>query len=111
LTSTESTLPQEDGLIAPEAGAWTEDKHRLVSLYATLFSSAMKYKWDERVYIELYAGAGYAKNRKTSKLIFGSPLNALRVKHLFDRYVFCEGDPEKLRALKARVKASHHLRT
>jgi len=91
-------------LIAPEVGPWTEEKHRLISLYATLFSSGMKQKWDELVYIELYAGAGYAKNRKTSKLILGSPLNALLVKRPFDRYVFCEDDPEKLDALKARVK-------
>jgi len=96
--------PTDDGLISPEVGAWTEEKHRLVSLYATLFSSGMKDKWDTRVYIELYAGAGYSRIRGTSRMIFGSPLNALRVNDPFDTYVFCEDDPEKLTALKSRAK-------
>jgi three-Cys-motif partner protein len=92
----------EDGLIAPEVGRWAEDKHRLVSLYSTLFSSGMKLKWDRRIYVELYAGAGYSKIRGTSKLIFGSPLLALRVKDQFDKYVFCEEERENLDALKVR---------
>lgn len=90
--------------MCPEVGSWTVDKHRLVSLYATLFSSGMKDKWDKRVYLELYAGAGYSKIRGTSKIIVGSPLLALRVKHPFDLYIFCEEDSEKLDALKLRVK-------
>lgn len=98
--------PADDGLICPEVGAWTEEKHRLVSLYATLFSSGMKERWDKRVYIELYAGAGYSRIRGTSRLIFGSPIRALRVKDPFNRYVFCEDDSEKLAALKLRVKHS-----
>lgn len=96
--------PTDDGLISPEVGAWTEEKHRMVSLYATLFSSGMKDKWDTRVYIELCAGAGYSRIRGTSRMIFGSPLNALQVKDPFDTYVFCEDDPKKLTALKSRAK-------
>jgi three-Cys-motif partner protein len=93
-----------DGLVCPEVGGWTEEKHRLVSFYATLFSSAMKEKWDNRIYVELYAGAGYSRVRSTSKFIPGSPILALSVKDPFDKYIFCEEDPEKLHALKARVE-------
>ncbi len=93
----------EDGLISPEVGAWAEDKHRLVALYASLFSSGMKDKWDNRVYVELYAGAGYARIRESGRLIAGSPLHALLVKDPFDKYVFCEEKPDKLSALKVRV--------
>ncbi len=96
-------LVSDDGLIAPEVGAWSEDKHRLVSLYSTLFSSAMKDKWNKRIYVELYAGAGHSRIRQTSKIIAGSPLLALRVKDPFDRYVFCEENAENLAALKVRV--------
>jgi three-Cys-motif partner protein len=88
----------------PEVGAWAEDKHRLVSLYSTLFSSGMKGKWDERVYVELYAGAGYSRIRGSSTLIAGSPIRALTVTDPFDKYIFCEEVPGKLAALKARVK-------
>jgi three-Cys-motif partner protein len=93
----------EDGLIVPEVGAWAEDKHRLVGLYASLFSSGMKDKWDNRIYLELYAGAGYARIRESGKLIAGSPLHALLLKDPFDKYVFCEEKPDKLSALKLRV--------
>src|SRR6266852_3603835 len=96
--------PVDDGRVCPEVGSWTEEKHRLVSLYATLFSSGMKEKWGKRVYVELYAGAGYSRIRGSSKLIVGSPLLALRVKHPFDKYIFCEENPENLDALKFRVK-------
>jgi three-Cys-motif partner protein len=100
----ENLLAPDDGLICPEVGAWTEDKHRLVSLYAALFSSGMKNKWGKRIYVELYAGAGFSKIRGTSRIIFGSPLRALKAKDPFDKYVFCEQDPAKLDALKSRVK-------
>jgi three-Cys-motif partner protein len=94
----------DDGLISPEVGAWTEEKHRLVSLYATLFSSGMKGKWPSRTYLDLYAGAGRSRIRGTAKFIFGSPLLALKLKDPFNKCVFCEEDPEKLQALKERVK-------
>lgn len=95
---------QDDGLFAPPVGAWAEEKHRHVSLYSTLFSSGMKKKWSNRIYVELYAGAGYSRIRDTSKLILGSPLRALSLEVPFDRYVFCEENREKLDALKTRAK-------
>jgi three-Cys-motif partner protein len=92
----------DDGWTCPEVGAWTETKHRMVSLYSTLFSSGMKAKWSNRIYVELYAGAGRSKVRGTSKIIPGSPLLALTVKDPFDKYIFCEENAESLEALKAR---------
>jgi three-Cys-motif partner protein len=94
----------DDGLPCPEVGVWTETKHSFVSLYAKLFSSGMKAKWGRRVYVELYAGAGYSRIRGTSRVIAGSPLRALMLEDPFDQYVFCEENPENLKALKARVE-------
>jgi three-Cys-motif partner protein len=102
--SDETPRASDDGLVCPEVGGWTEEKHRRVSFYATLFSSAMKEKWDNRIYVELYAGAGYSRVRGTSKFIVGSPILALSVKDPFDKYIFCEEDPEKLHALRVRVE-------
>ena len=64
----------------------------------------MKQKWDRRIYVELYAGAGYSKIRGTSRLIVGSPLLALKVKDPFDQYVFCEEDSKKIEALEFRAR-------
>jgi len=99
----EPLILSEDGFIVPEVGAWAEDKHRLVSLYSSLFSSGMKDKWNNRVYLELYAGAGYARIRGSGKLIAGSPLRALHLSDRFDKYIFCEEISEKMAALKNRV--------
>lgn len=58
---------EDDGLVAPEVGSWAETKYRLLALYDELFSMGMKHKWDQRVYIDLYAGAGYSRVRGTRK--------------------------------------------
>ena len=94
----------DDGLFYPEVGKQSEEKHSLVSLYAKLFSTGMKEKWDERVYIELYAGAGYSKIRDTSRMIAGSPIQALTLEHPFDKYIFCEKGRKELNALRTRVE-------
>jgi three-Cys-motif partner protein len=94
----------DDGLFSPEVGKQAEEKHALVSFYAKLFSTGMKDKWHERVYIELYSGAGYSKIRDTSRTIAGSPIQALTLEHPFDKYIFCEKGQRELTALKARVE-------
>src|SRR5258707_4442215 len=94
----------DDGLICPDVGAWAEDKYRLLALYDELFSTGMKNKWDQRVYIDLYAGAGHSKVQGASKFLIGSPIIALSVTNPFDKYIFCEENEELSTALKARVR-------
>lgn len=95
--------PQDDGLVHYEVGAWAETKHSLVGLYDKLFSTGMKNKWDCRVYIELYAGPGLLRIRGTNRFIWGSPFHALGVPDAFDRYIFCDSNPEALSALEKRI--------
>lgn len=100
----------DDGLFCPEVGEWAEEKHAVVSLYAKLFSTGMKDKWDERVYIELYAGSGFAKIKNKSRIIAGSPIRALTLEHAFDKYIFCERQPKEREALTRRVERMAPLR-
>ena len=95
--------PEPDDLLTPEVGRWAEDKYKLVSLYDRLFSTAMKNKWDIRVYIDLYAGAGFARIRNTDRLVYGSPLLALAVTDPFNKHIFCEADASLPLALQKRV--------
>jgi three-Cys-motif partner protein len=95
---------EDDGLPRGEVNRWAEDKYRLLSLYGELFSSGMKNKWEQRVYIDLYAGAGYSHIQGTQMFLKGSPIIALTVSSPFDRYIFCEESEELLGALKARVE-------
>jgi three-Cys-motif partner protein len=95
---------EDDGLVTPDVGAWGERKYRLVANYAQMFATSMKEKWDCRVYIDLFAGAGRARFRGTQTIIPASPLLALRIENPFDQYIFCEDDAEKLAALRTRVQ-------
>src|ERR1051326_5153063 len=86
-----------DGLITPDVGSSAETKYRLLALYDQLFSTGMKNKWDQRVCVDLYAGAGHSRILGTSTVFKGSPMIALTVTDPFDKYIFCE---EKWRPLR-----------
>jgi three-Cys-motif partner protein len=103
MAGSENLRVDDDGLVTPEVGGWAETKYRLLALYSELFSTGMKNKWDQRVYIDLYAGAGYSRIQETSRFLKGSPVIALTVTHLFDKYIFCEEDKDLLDALEARA--------
>jgi len=96
-------IAEDDRLPCPEVGGWAEDKYKLVGLYDRLFSTGMKNKWPTRVYIDLYSGPGFVRVRGTGRMLAGSPLLALGVLDPFDKYIFCESDPELLGALRSRV--------
>lgn len=102
----ESTL-EDDGLDTPPIGAWGEHKYRLAQGYARVFATAMKKKWDQRVYVDLYAGSGRARIEGTGRIVLSSPLRALEIPDRFDRYVFCEKDLGLLEALRARVSKEY----
>jgi three-Cys-motif partner protein len=93
----------DDGLILPEVGSWAAEKHSKIGYYAALFASSMKNKWDCRVFIDLFAGAGKARIRDTGKIVPGSPLVALNLANPFDQYIFCEVDGDCASALHSRI--------
>ncbi len=95
---------EDDGLLIPEVGDWAEDKYRLLWTYANMFATSMKNKWDERCYIDLFAGAGYARIRGTKRIVPSSSLLALQVNNPFDRYIFCDSNSECLSVLKVRAE-------
>lgn len=64
----------------------------------------MKTNWDQRIYIDLFSGAGFAKIRGSGEIIAGSPILSLRVRNRFTKYIFCEENEAFLDALKQRVE-------
>ncbi len=84
---------KDDGLLLPDANPWAVEKYRLLFNYANTFATSMKKKWDQRVYIDLFAAAGMARIKETDKIVLSSSLLALNVNDPFDRYVFCEKNP------------------
>jgi len=94
----------DDSLYIPDVGDWAEQKYRLLWNYADLFSTSMKNKWDERGYIDLFAGAGYARIRGTNRIVQSSSLLALQVTDPFDFYFFCDANPDCIASLEARAR-------
>lgn len=95
----------DDGRYIPEVGSWGEEKYRLLWYYADLFATSMKTKWGQRVYIDLFAGSGFARLRGTMRVVLSSPLLALSVNDPFDCYIFCDSNPDCIKALSERVEA------
>lgn len=99
---------QEDGLFLPKAvGPWAEKKYNLMGGYAAIFNKAIKNKFTNRVYVDLFAGAGYAPIKGRNKIVKSSALISLSLPDPFTHYIFCEMDPERICALEERVKREH----
>jgi three-Cys-motif partner protein len=101
------TLVEDDGLAIPEVGVWGERKYKLVGNYCEIFTTGMKNKWGKLVYIDLFAGSGYAKIKESGKILKSSALIALSTTHKFDKYILCEENEEKIKALQHRVENEH----
>ena len=95
---------EPDGYFTPEVREWSLEKYKLVGSYCHIFTNGMKNKWDQLVYIDLFAGAGYAKIKESTKIYRSSALLAMSIPHPFTKYILCEQDPERFEALSARVK-------
>ena len=91
-----------DGLPIRDSGAWIETKHRLLTYYAHLFATGMKYNWKSRVYLELFSGPGRCLIRKTGKEDLGSPLKV--IEHEFTKFIFTEMSLPVAEALAQRLE-------
>lgn len=93
-----------DDLYTPEVRAWSLEKYRLVGNYCNIFTTGMRNKWDQLVYIDLFAGAGYSRIKESNKLYFSSALIAMSIPIPFTKYILCEECPDRFSALSSRVK-------
>jgi three-Cys-motif partner protein len=97
-----------DGLKLPEpVGTWSEKKYSLVGGYCEIFNSGIKNKFTNRVYIDLFAGSGYAPIKGKNKILKSSTLVSLAIPTPFTKYIFCEWDEEKIDALEKRVRREY----
>jgi hypothetical protein len=101
----------DDGLVTLEVGPWAEEKHRLLAHDATLFARAMKGKWDDLVYIDLFAGPGRCRVRGSERIYRSSPTIVLSLPDAFNSYVFCDADPRNADALRLRATEEASDRT
>ncbi|WP_116128467.1 three-Cys-motif partner protein TcmP [Lewinella sp. IMCC34183] len=93
----------DDDLYIPEVRRWSEEKYNLLGAYMEIFTRTMSKKWSNLVYIDMFAGAGYAKIKSTGKILKSSALIAMSLPINFNTYIFCEADENRFKALQARV--------
>ncbi|MGA7162281.1 MAG: three-Cys-motif partner protein TcmP [Bacteroidota bacterium] len=100
----------DDTLFIPQVRGWSLEKYRLVGSYCDIFTQGMKNRWDQLVYLDLFAGAGYSHNTDDGKIYKSSALIAMSIPHPFTKYILCESDPERYEALSKRlVREFSHL--
>ena len=93
-----------DGLDTPDVGIWALEKYQLLGGYCNIFTKGMRSKWNNLVYIDLYASAGYSQIRETHQLVKSSALIALSIPTKFDKYIFCEENPVLFDVLSHRIQ-------
>ena len=93
----------DDGLIIPDVGEWGLEKYRLVGQYANLFTSTMKGKWENLIYIDLFSSSGYAKIETSGRIVKSSAMIALSLPTPFSKYIFCDENENLINALEIRV--------
>lgn len=94
---------EDDGRLVRTVGDWGAQKYLLALRYAEIVTTAMKGKWS-RAYIDLFCGSGLVRLEDSREVVPGSPLLALSVAHPFDRYIFCDKDPNNIAVLRERVQ-------
>lgn len=99
-------LPLDDGLPMRPAGRWAKAKLDYLARYIAVFETSMRQRWAVRNYVDLQAGPGKNRIRRTGEVLLGSPLLALTASHPFTGYFFVDLAQENTEALDQRCSAS-----
>ena len=97
----------KDDFLDSRTREWSQQKHLRLFQYADTFGTGIKNRFQHRVYIDLYSGAGKAIVEETGELVLGSPLLALSIRDPFTKYILCEQDEELADALRNRCRREH----
>ena len=68
-----------------------------------MFSTGIKNKFNNRVYVDLFSGSGCSGLEDDDKIYKGSPLLSLSVPDKFTKYIFCESDKNFFDLLTKRI--------
>lgn len=95
--------PGPDGSPVLEAGYWAQDKLAQLEYYANIFNAAMHQHWRHRGYVDLFAGPGMDRVKRSPAETFdGSPIRMLKLRQQFTHYAFIDQDSNHIEALRIR---------
>ena len=94
-------ISASDHLPVRKTGEWAVEKHQHLTYYGKIFATSMKNVFENRVYIELFAGPGrcrFPDNKESA----GSPLQMMDCD--LTKFAFIEKNIHAAKALDARIK-------
>ncbi len=103
LLQTPSTPLINDGFTITAAEPWFKVKVQLIQQYLRSFVTHCADKSDEIIVVDLFAGSGLYSLGYQRELFAGSCLGSLSDELPISKWIFCERDPESVKALKIRV--------
>ena len=95
--------PEDDGLVCPEVGVWSKDKHHFLRRYIDICTKGMK-NWHTLHYVDLFASAGIERIKDVGTLEWGSALIAAQASPRFTQLHLCELKSDRLSALQKRLE-------
>jgi len=79
-------------------------KLNILKYYLEIVSTALKDKFENRIFLDLFSGPGLCWDRDNRKLVEGSALIALKLANPFSNYVFVDLDKKTSFTLEERCK-------
>jgi three-Cys-motif partner protein len=99
---------QSDGLTITATEPWFKVKVQLILSYVQAFIMNASPKSDELIFVDLFAGSGLYSAGHQKEVFAGNSLAALSANLPFQKWIFCESDPEQAGTLDKRVRKTFH---
>ena len=96
-----------DGFPILEVNKWYLDKLGIIQSYIKGYHQRFDLRNKTKMLVYIGAGPGMVVTEKDGKAISGTPLEILSYPEQFQRYLFCEKNPEYASALKVRAGKYH----
>jgi three-Cys-motif partner protein len=100
-------LSNTDGFSLLEAEKWYFNKLGIVQSYIKAYHKRFDLRNQTKILVYIGAGPGMVITDGTERAFAGMPLKILSCPEQFQRYLFCEKNPEYAKALKVRI-GKHH---
>lgn len=104
MTSASSLITYtDDGFSITVAEPWVKQQAWIVTQYLTSFVNHLQGKVDQIIFVDLVVGSGLYSLGGKREIFPGVSLMAMKLDLPITKFVLCENDPEKYKALKIRV--------
>lgn len=97
----------KDGFPILEVNKWYLDKLGIIQSYIKGYHQRFDLRNKTKMLVYIGTGPGMVVTEKDGKAISGTPLEILSYPEQFQRYLFCEKNPEYANALKVRTGKYH----